>query len=73
MELNVLVIGMPNVGKSTLLNALRNIGIKGRQCLLSLFPCFPLLMILSSDCESATDFCTPWSYADVIHEAKALC
>jgi ribosome biogenesis GTPase A len=31
MELNVLVIGMPNVGKSTLLNALRNMGIKGRQ------------------------------------------
>ncbi|KAJ7596590.1 P-loop containing nucleoside triphosphate hydrolase protein [Mycena floridula] len=30
MELNVLVIGMPNVGKSTLLNALRNMGIKGR-------------------------------------------
>jgi ribosome biogenesis GTPase A len=31
MELNVLVIGMPNVGKSTLLNALRNMGIKGRE------------------------------------------
>ncbi|KAG6820293.1 hypothetical protein H0H93_002731 [Arthromyces matolae] len=30
LELNVLVIGMPNVGKSTLLNALRNMGIKGR-------------------------------------------
>ncbi|KII87590.1 hypothetical protein PLICRDRAFT_640798 [Plicaturopsis crispa FD-325 SS-3] len=29
-ELNVLVIGMPNVGKSTLLNALRNVGIAGR-------------------------------------------
>ncbi|KAL0960032.1 hypothetical protein HGRIS_011680 [Hohenbuehelia grisea] len=29
-ELNVLVIGMPNIGKSTLLNALRNMGIKGR-------------------------------------------
>ena len=37
METNVLVIGMPNVGKSTLLNALRNAGIKGRKfCLPSL-------------------------------------
>jgi len=34
METNVLVIGMPNVGKSTLLNALRNAGIKGRKCCL---------------------------------------
>ncbi|KAI0035829.1 P-loop containing nucleoside triphosphate hydrolase protein [Vararia minispora EC-137] len=29
-ELNVLVVGMPNVGKSTLLNALRTVGIEGR-------------------------------------------
>lgn len=35
MELNVLVLGMPNVGKSTLLNALRNMGIKGRKFLLA--------------------------------------
>jgi ribosome biogenesis GTPase A len=38
LELNVLVVGMPNVGKSTLLNALRNMGIRGRKCvLLSVF------------------------------------
>ena len=36
MELNVLVIGMPNVGKSTLLNALRNMGIKGRESIIHL-------------------------------------
>jgi hypothetical protein len=30
-EMNVLVIGMPNVGKSTLLNSLRNMGIPGRE------------------------------------------
>jgi ribosome biogenesis GTPase A len=36
MELNVLVIGMPNVGKSTLLNALRNMGIKGRELISTL-------------------------------------
>lgn len=30
-EMNVLVIGMPNVGKSTLLNSLRNMGISGRE------------------------------------------
>ncbi|KAH7908382.1 P-loop containing nucleoside triphosphate hydrolase protein [Hygrophoropsis aurantiaca] len=29
-EMNILVVGMPNVGKSTLLNTLRNIGMSGR-------------------------------------------
>jgi ribosome biogenesis GTPase A len=34
-ELNVLVVGMPNVGKSTLLNVLRDFGIPGRMfCLI---------------------------------------
>ena len=54
-ELNVLVVGMPNVGKSTLLNALRNKGIAGRKywlifCLLRMsnltfqFLCFSALL-----------------------------
>jgi mitochondrial GTPase 1 len=34
-ELNVMAVGMPNVGKSTLLNALRNMGIRGREFLFS--------------------------------------
>jgi hypothetical protein len=38
-ELNVLVVGMPNVGKSTLLNALRRVGIEGREWPPSLSAC----------------------------------
>lgn len=46
MELNVLVIGMPNVGKSTLLNALRNTGIKGRELIYTLILHFLTVLII---------------------------
>lgn len=45
MELNVLVIGMPNVGKSTLLNALRNMGIKGRMSLTFILNFFRVILL----------------------------
>jgi|ERR1700722_4587376 len=45
-EMNVLVIGMPNVGKSTLLNALRNIGISGREFIMTTFYIYTRLNVL---------------------------
>lgn len=67
-ELNVLVVGMPNVGKSTLLNALRNVGIRGRKSFIShhwITPdshdrraLLPLILSLDSNAESAQDVCS---------------
>lgn len=55
-ELNVLVVGMPNVGKSTLLNALRNIGIPGRTS--SLFFLFVITFHLAYVPSSSPSLCS---------------
>ena len=66
--MNVLVVGMPNVGKSTLLNALRNIGIAGRKFIFTCAMRLPHADILphASNAESAPDVCA------ARHDAGAL-
>ena len=67
-ELNVLVVGMPNVGKSTLLNSLRNVGIRGRKSFISdhwITPdshdrraLLPFISSPDSNTKSAQDICS---------------
>lgn len=71
MELNVLVIGMPNVGKSTLLNALRNMGIKGRTYL-NLVPDFVEFYAFSRHPESLPDLCSTRIDTSTLHTAQSF-
>jgi hypothetical protein len=57
-ELNVLVVGMPNVGKSTLLNVLRDFGIPGRMFCLIFFirHVFTTIVYLRSNAQGPPHF-----------------
>lgn len=74
MEHNVLVVGMPNVGKSTLLNALRNMGIKGRK--LSAFQlvefAYTQVMFVLSYSQSPPNFRVAGTNSDALDAVKDL-
>lgn len=73
MELNVLVIGMPNVGKSTLLNALRNMGIKGRMSGPRNHPLKPQTnLICARNAESLADIGQPWSNTSSVDTSEVI-
>ena len=73
-EMNVLVVGMPNVGKSTLLNALRNIGIPGREPRPPPFQsvCIPYSVPDSSDAQGAADVRPPGTHSRAFDAAQAF-
>jgi hypothetical protein len=70
-EMNVLVVGMPNVGKSTLLNALRNIGIPGREQHF-LFPSVLVLKRYASHTQGPADIRPPGTHSRAFYTAQAF-
>ena len=67
MELNVLVLGMPNVGKSTLLNMLRHAGIKGRKGYFSRVYFIFHRLHFSSAGQSLPDISKSWADTKSVH------
>jgi hypothetical protein len=69
-ELRVLVLGMPNVGKSSLLNHLRKYGIQGGCVMVSI--CMEVnLTSYSSNRLSSPDFPPTWDDPGDVYEAQA--
>ena len=70
-EVNVLVVGMPNVGKSTLLNALRNVGISGRRYFSTQSQALgSRLRYLISDTKGASNVCDARYDSRIEHAAQ---
>jgi 50S ribosome-binding GTPase len=70
-ETRVLVVGMPNVGKSSILNALRSMGMSGSNWFL-LIQRVLILMPDQRNAKSIADFGIPWEDSSSLYKIETF-